>query len=89
VALRIFVAGLVAAVAVGGAVWLHGYREYGPITTVSYGDGVSYTGQSAIVSAGSTSVHPSWADPLAAGIVVAALGFGAAIVVPRFARPSY
>jgi hypothetical protein len=89
VALRVFAACLVLAVAVGAALWLHGYREYGPITTatVSAGGTVSYTSQGPFVSAVSSSTHPPWADPLAAGIVVAALGLGAAIVVSRFGRP--
>ena len=82
-ALRVLAASLVVAVAVGTAVWLHGYRQYGPIVTatVSPSGTVSYTTQGPFVSAVSTSTRPSWADPLAAGLVVAALGLGAAIVV--------
>ena len=88
-ALRVLAASLVVAVAVGTAVWLHGYRQYGPIVTatVSPSGTVSYTTQGPFVSAVSSSTRPSWADPLAAGIVVAALGVGAAIVVSRRAKP--
>jgi hypothetical protein len=40
------------------------------------------------VYTGAYQVHPSWADPLAAGELVAALGLGAAIIAPRFVKPS-
>jgi hypothetical protein len=86
--LRLLVAGLIMAVAVGAAVWLHGYREYVPFTTVSYSGAVLSSGQGASVSGVSASTRPSWADPLAAGIVVAALALGASIVAPRPVRPS-
>jgi hypothetical protein len=62
-ALRVLIAGLLVAAAVGGGVWLHGYRE----TQHFAGGGYDFGEPSGKPSGSTRRVHPSWADPIAIG----------------------
>jgi hypothetical protein len=65
--LRALAATLVVVVGVGVAVWLHGYEQTKHFKSA--------------VFVGTGRYQPSWADPAAAGAVVAALLMGAAILL--------
>ena len=77
--LRILIAGLLIAAAVGGGLWLHGYRQrttYDPMANLT---GSPYRVQ----------VKPAWTDPVALGGGILALAIGAALIVggrPRIDR---
>lgn len=93
-ALRVLIAGLLVAVAVGGGLWLHGYRqtERGWVGggVVPGGHGI-YSGDLLSPTRGKVRVKPAWADPVALGGGIAALALGAALIVGRrayFAKPS-
>jgi len=64
--LRLLAAALVLAVGVGVAVWLHGYEQTKHFRSA--------------VFVGTGRYHPSWADPVAVGALVAAVAIGAAIL---------
>jgi len=65
--LRVLAAGLVVAVGVGVAVWLHGYEQTKHFKSPIF--------------VGSGRYHPSWADPVAVVAVVAAVAIGAVILL--------
>jgi hypothetical protein len=68
---RIIAATAILALTVGFAVWLHGYKQTRPARTV--GSTTYIAGRE----------RPSWADPLAAGLVIAGLGTATALVLVR------
>jgi hypothetical protein len=67
VALRVVAAGLIVALGVGVAVWLHGYEQTKHFRSA--------------VFVGTARYHPSWADPVAAGALIAAVAIGAALLL--------
>ena len=94
---RILLAGLLIAVAVGCGVWLHGYRVAGGcyMQTVSklgpQDPNLPSWAQPRVqvkTRVCPDRVRPSWADPIALGGIVASFAVGAALTVPRFAKPS-
>ncbi len=85
-AIRILLAGLFVAVAVGGGLWLHNYTTTGACHLDAFAIGVGHPAGKVCER-----VHPSWADPLALGGGIAVIALGAALSVgrrPYFAKPS-
>lgn len=76
-------AGLLVAVAAAGAIWLHGYKERRHIPYPKGTVGARMEERRALPPRYRRE-RPSWADPVAGGLVIAGITAGASVMVsPR------